>query len=68
MKKLPNFKQVSRHSSNTVQEDIKNTPSTKKTYSKSNRGIKLVVELKGSFFFLQWRRGKKIFLNLMVTN
>ena len=39
MKKIPNFKQVSRHSSNTVQEDIKNTPSTRKTYSKSNRGV-----------------------------
>ncbi len=61
MKKLPNFKQVSRHSSNTVQEDIKNTPSTKKTYSKSNRGIKLVVELKGSFFSYNGEEVKKYF-------
>ena len=44
-KKLPNFKQVSRHSSNTVQEDIKNTPSTRKTYSKSNCRIDLISEL-----------------------
>ena len=61
MKKLPNFKQVSKHSSNTVQEDIKNTPSTRKTYSKSNCGV--VTNSKNTDYFYYLKFGIKVRFN-----